>query len=100
MKHYLLIYELADDYLTRRAEFRGAHLRLAWSAHERGQLVLGGAVGEPFDRSILLFKGETPKAAEDFAKADPYVGNGLVKSWSVRPWLTVVGDGAADPVRP
>ena len=100
MNHYLLIYDLADDYLTRRAEFRGVHLDLAWSAHQRGELVLGGALGEPVDRAILMFKGESPKVAEDFAKADPYVTNGLIKSWSVRPWMTVVGDLAANPVRP
>ncbi len=100
MNHYLLIYDLADDYLTRRAEFRGVHLNLAWDAHKRGELVLGGALGEPVDRAILMFKGESPKAAEDFAKADPYVTNGLIKKWAVRPWMTVVGDLAANPVRP
>jgi len=52
------------------------------------------------DRALLMFKGDTPKAAEDFAKADPYVLNGLIKSWAVRPWMTVVGDLAANPVKP
>lgn len=100
MNHYLLIYDLADDYLTRRAEFRGVHLNLAWAAHQRGELVMGGALAEPVDRAILMFKGESPKVAEEFAKVDPYVTNGLIKSWSVRPWMTVVGDLAANPVRP
>ena len=100
MNHYLLIYDLADDYLTRRAEFRGVHLNLAWAAHQRGELVMGGALAEPVDRAILMFKGESPKVAEDFARVDPYVTNGLIKSWSVRPWMTVVGDLAANPVRP
>jgi hypothetical protein len=100
MNHYLLIYELTDDYLARRADFRGLHLNLAWAAHQRGDLVLGGALSEPVDRAMLLFKGESPKVAEDFAKVDPYVVNGLIKSWSVRPWLTVVGDLASNPVRP
>ena len=100
MNHYLLIYDLADDYLTRRGDFRGAHLKLAWAAHQRGELVLGGAVGDPVDRAILMSKGESPTAAQEFAKADPYVANGLIRSWSVRPWMTVVGDGAANPVRP
>jgi len=27
-----------------------------------------------------------------FAKADPYVKNGLVKSWRVRKWATVIGE--------
>ncbi len=28
--HYLLIYDLAPDYLARRPEFRAEHLTLAW----------------------------------------------------------------------
>ncbi len=100
MSHYLLIYDLADDYLSRRGEFRGVHLKMAWDAHAKGDLVLGGALGEPVDRAILMFKGESPRVAEDFAKADPYVTNGLVKAWTVRQWMTVVGDLAANPVRP
>ena len=100
MSHYLLIYDLADDYLSRRGEFRGVHLKMAWDAHAKGDLVLGGALGEPVDRAILMFKGESPKVAEDCAKADPYVTNGLVKAWTVRQWMTVVGDLAANPVKP
>lgn len=98
--HYLLLYELAPDYLERRAALREGHLALAWAAHARGELLLAGALAEPVDRAVLLFQGDSPAAAEQFAAADPYVHNGLVLSWSVRPWTTVVGDGAANPVRP
>ena len=100
MKHFLLIYETAADYLERRPDFRGAHLKLAWAAAERGELVMGGALSDPVDAAMLLFKGETPEVAETFARADPYVLNGLIKSWRVREWLTVAGDMAANPVRP
>ena len=98
--HYLLIYELTDDYLARRGEFRELHLKTAWQAHERGELVLGGALNDPVDKAVLLFKGDSPHAAEAFAQADPYVVNGLIKRWSVRPWTTVVGKDASTPVRP
>ena len=100
MNHYLLIYDLADDYMTRRGEFRSVHLNLAWAANQRGELVLGGALGEPVDSAILMFKGDSPRVAEDFARVDPYVTNGLIKKWRVRPWMTVVGDLASNPVRP
>ncbi len=100
MKHYLLFYEVADDYMERRAAFRGAHLAAAWAAAERGELVLGGALANPADGAVLLFKGDSPEVAEKFAKADPYVLNGVVKSWRVREWTTVVGEGCAMPVRP
>jgi uncharacterized protein YciI len=98
--HYLLMYELAPGYLAKRAEFRGAHLKLAWEASERGELVLAGALADPVDGAVLLFTGDSPAAAERFAAADPYVKNGLVKSWRVRPWTTVVGKDASTPVRP
>ena len=98
--HYLLTYDLAPDYLERRGEFRNEHLKLAWDAQERGEILIAGALAEPADTALLLFTGDTPEAAERFANADPYVTNGLVKSWRVRPWNTVVGKDAATPVRP
>ena len=98
--HYLLFYETAPDYLARRPQFRAAHLALAWQAHERGELILGGALDDPADGAVLFFQGDSPAAAERFAAADPYTQNGLIARWRVRPWITVVGAGAATPVRP
>ncbi|MFM0625290.1 YciI-like protein [Paraburkholderia xenovorans] len=97
--HYLLIYDLVSDYLERRAAYRDAHLKLAWAATERGELLLAGALAEPTDTAMLLFQGDSAAAAEAFAKADPYVLAGLVTRWRVRKWTTVVGEGAANPVR-
>lgn len=98
--HYVMFYDYAPDYLTRRAEFRAEHLKLAWEAQARGELVLAGAVDDPLDSALLIFQGDSPAIAEAFAKADPYVGNGLVTEWRVRPWHTVVGTGATQPTRP
>lgn len=100
MKHYLLFYEVGDDYQARRANYRAAHLTKAWKASQRGELVLGGALADPLDGAVLLFKGESRSVAEDFARADPYVTSGLVKRWHVREWTTVAGDEAATPVYP
>lgn len=98
--HWLLFYDLVDDYLERRPDFRGEHLRLAWEAHERGELALAGALAEPTDGVVLFFRGPGPEAAERFARNDPYVINGLVTDWRVREWTTVVGDDPARPTRP
>jgi uncharacterized protein YciI len=98
--HYLLTYQLVPDYVERRAPLRAEHLRLAWAAHDRGELVLGGILTDPVDRAVLLFKSDSPDAARRFAETDPYVLNGLVAMWEVRQWLTVAGEGAATPVRP
>jgi uncharacterized protein YciI len=98
MAHFLLRYELSADYLERRTTFRDAHLALAWAAVDRGDLVLGGAVGDPVESALLLFTHA--EAAHAFARADPYVAQGLVAAWRVDPWITVVGPDAATPVRP
>ena len=97
--HYLLCYDLAPGYLERRGEFRDQHLTLAWAAQERGELVIAGALSDPADSALLMFQGDSPEVAERFAKADPYVMHGLVTAYRVRPWNTVVGAGAATPVR-
>ena len=98
--HYLLFYDFSPDYLERRPQFRAEHLGLAWAAAERGELVLGGALTEPVDTGLLLFKCDSPAIPERFAAEDPYVKNGLVTRWWVRPWATVVGAQAANPVHP
>jgi len=96
--HYLLMYELAPDYLERRADYRGVHLDLARAAQQRGEIVLAGALAEPADMAVLMFQGDSPAAAEAFARADPYVTQGLVTSWKVRQWNTVIGDDATTPM--
>ena len=97
MKHFLLTYTLAPDYLARRAALRAGHLALARAAAERGELLLGGAL-DPAEEAVLLFAGENAGAAQAFARGDPYVLNGLVTAWRVREWITVVGEGAACPL--
>jgi uncharacterized protein YciI len=98
--HFLLFYDLADDYLARRAQFRDAHLTLAWAARARGELLIAGALAEPADGALLMFEGESAAVAERFAETDPYVVNGLVTGYRVRQWNTVVGENAATPVHP
>ena len=89
--HWLLLYDLVDDYLARRAPLRPEHLGLSEAAHERGELVMAGALADPADRALLVFRGEDGAAAEAFARADPYVREGLAGSWQVRPWNVVIG---------
>jgi uncharacterized protein len=97
--HFLLFYEVTADYVERRAQYRNDHLLLAWESAARGELILGGALTDPVDGAVLLFKADSAAIVEGFAQNDPYVRNGLVASWRVRPWMTVVGDNAATPVR-
>ncbi|MGH9573530.1 MAG: YciI-like protein [Candidatus Acidiferrales bacterium] len=92
MPYFALIYHLVDDYLERRASLRSQHLAIATSAHARGELVLAGAFAEPADQALLIFRCADIRVAESFAENDPYVINGLVKHWEVRPWTVVIGN--------
>ena len=97
IKHFVLIYEFGEDFLTRRGAFRGEHLALARAAASRGELVLGGAlVGEA--SGLLVFTGESADVAERFARVDPYVLHGVVERYRVREWVTVVGRDALSSV--
>jgi uncharacterized protein YciI len=90
---WVLIYELVEDYLERRSAFRSEHLELVRAAHERGDLLLAGALADPYDRALLVFSADGAQAAAAFAVVDPYVTNGLVASWSVRQWNEVLEGG-------
>jgi uncharacterized protein YciI len=92
MAYYLLEYTLTDDYLARRVAFREVHLTLAREAHSRGDLILAGALAEPPDRALLVWRTDDRSTVERFADDDPYVRNGLVTSWTIRPWTVVISD--------
>ncbi|ACG73626.1 YCII-related protein [Anaeromyxobacter sp. K] len=88
--YFALLYETVPDYVQRRAAFRAEHLALAQQARQEGRLLLAGAFDPP-DGALLVFKAASAEEVEAFARADPYVRNGLVTSWRVRPWTVVVG---------
>ncbi len=92
MKYYALFYYVVDDFVSRRAPYRDEHLRLAREAHRRGELLLAGALGDPSDRALLVFRTLESAVVEDFVRNDPYVTNGLVTRWEVRPWTVVIGN--------
>jgi uncharacterized protein YciI len=97
MSYYILSYHVVDDYLTRRAQFRDDHLCLAREAHARGELLLGGALADPADQALLVFRVRNRAVIEEFVRNDPYVVNGLVKRWEIRSWTVVIGADAAAP---
>ena len=97
MPYHALVYDVVDDFLTQRAVYRDEHLRLVREAHGRGELILAGALGDLPDGALLVFRTPDRLIAEAFARGDPYVTNGLVTRWEVRPWAVVVGDVPAAP---
>jgi len=93
MPYYALFYDTVADFTERRTQYRAAHLAMIDAAHGNGSLVLAGAL-KPADGALLVFRAPDAQTAEQFARQDPYVVNGLVKNWKVREWAVVVGEGA------
>jgi len=98
--HFVLLYEIVDNFAERRMPFRDEHFARVTQAYADGRLILAGAFADPVDGALLIFRGPTRDDAEAFAKADPYVTSGLVTKWRVREWTTVIGDGATMPSLP
>src|SRR5438477_3856010 len=96
MNYYALFYDVVADFVARRAAYREEHLRLAREAYGRGELLLAGALAEPADGALLIFRAGDRSVAEAFARNDPYVLRGLVTRWEVRPWSVVIGNDPAD----
>ncbi len=90
MNYFVLIYYVVEDYVARRAPYREEHLRLAKDAHSRGELILGGALADPADRAILVFRCSDMGVVEKFVQNDPYFNNGLVTRYEIRPWIVVI----------
>lgn len=90
MNYYAVLYEVVDDFVSRRAPFREQHLGLVGEANQRGELLLAGALAEPADRALLIFRAPDRSVVEDFVRRDPYVTNGLVTHWEIRPWANVI----------
>ena len=82
--HYVLFYDYVPDYLERRGALRDTYLAQIKRAIERGELFIGGAFAEPADGAMIVFNADTPEVANEFARNDPYVREGLVTKWWVR----------------
>ena len=100
MPYFALFYDTVDDYVARRAQFRAQHLEKAREAYARGELILAGALADPVDRALLVFRTPDQETVEEFARHDPYVTQGLVRRWEVRPWNVVIGNDPAEPGPP
>jgi uncharacterized protein len=92
MPYFALFYqELVEGYVEKRAAHREEHLTLAKDFFSRGELVLAGALTNPIDGALLVFRGPDASVVERFVARDPYIRNGLIKRWQIREWAVVVG---------
>ena len=96
--YYILFYTMVENYIEKRGPYREEHLAKGLESHARGELMMAGALAEPADSAVLIFKIDGPEVAEKFAKDDPYVKNGLIKERKIRPWTVVIGGRGTIPV--
>jgi uncharacterized protein YciI len=88
---YVLFYESEDDVLDRAAEHMPSHSTRGREFHERGELIMYGPFSNPVEEgSMSIFR--TREGAEEFARGDPFVVNGLVRRWFVREWQEAFSD--------
>ncbi len=85
--HYILFYDYVEDILERRAPHRDAHLTEIRAGKGDGRIVMAGPLGDPPHGAAIIFTDQA--TAEEFARADPYVTNGLVTDWRVDLWTLV-----------
>lgn len=84
----LMFYEIAADGFGKiQASFEGHNARLA-EFHRRGVLLMAGPYGNPPVGAIGVFTSQ--EAAEEFAKDDPFVVNGVVGRTTFHPWNEVL----------
>jgi uncharacterized protein len=86
---YVLFYESADDIASKAPEHFPAHSARLDEFHSQGTLLMVGTFGNPQEEgSMAVFT--TREAAEEFATGDPFVLNGVVRTWYVCGWDEVL----------
>ncbi len=91
MKYYALFYDVVENFAERRMPFREPHLKLVKDAFERGDIVMAGALGDPLEQAMIIFRVADVATVENFARTDPYVMNHVATRWQVKPWNVVFG---------
>jgi uncharacterized protein YciI len=82
---YVLFYESAQDVLEKAPQHQAEHGRWVREFMERGELLTTGPFSNPQDEGAMsIFTSRA--AAEECAKGDPFVLNGVVAKWYVREW--------------
>ena len=87
--HFILFYDYVDDILEKRTPYREGHLALIKEYMAAGKMLMAGALTDPVDGGVLIFKADGRDSVEAFVNSDPYVAAGLVTGWRIREWAVV-----------
>jgi uncharacterized protein YciI len=91
VNRYVLFYESADDVLSKAPAVFPQHLARLQEFKARGELLMVGTFADPqADGSMAIFASRD--GAESFATGDPFVLQGVVRSWAVKEWFESSGD--------
>jgi uncharacterized protein YciI len=86
---YVLLYESADDVVSKAPVHFAAHNARLQEFHARGDILMVGTFGDPQEQgSMAIFP--TRAAAEAFVDGDPFVREGVVRRWEIRDWNEVL----------
>jgi uncharacterized protein len=84
------LYDSFEDAVAKAPDVIAAHLARSKELHAQGTLLMAGAFlnnsKEPLGTMGVC---TTREAAEEFARGDPFVLNGMVSKWYVREWANV-----------
>ena len=89
--YLLLTLDYVPDILEKRDPYRADHLAGAKAQHDAGKCVIAGALQDPVDKGVFVFKDCDEAHVKAFVEADAYYKNGLVTGYTIRPWMIVVG---------
>jgi uncharacterized protein YciI len=85
----VMTYRAVEDFLPLAQQHGAAHVARLHEFHDRGVLLMVGTFEEPMNGEAMgVFTSR--EAAEEFIAGDPFVVNGVVASWAVRPWNEVL----------
>ncbi|KAI3437909.1 hypothetical protein D9Q98_000354 [Chlorella vulgaris] len=90
--YHVLQYAYVPDILEKRGPHREQHLAGASKMADANKLVMAGALTDPVDGAIFIFRNVSKDDIEQFVQADPYVKAGLVPNYTIRPYMVVAGD--------
>ena len=89
---YATTWRAVDDFLPLARQHGPAHVQRLHYFHGRGVLLMAGTFDEPMNGDAMgIFTSRV--AAEKFIAGDPFVLNGVVATWALRPWNEILWPG-------
>lgn len=84
------LYQSFADAMAQAPELIAAHMTRSKELHAGGTLLLSGAFLDNAEEPLSTMAVHTTReAAEEYIKGDPFVLNGMVRTWYIREWANM-----------